>query len=208
MHNPPMQLFYSTASPFARKVLVAAREAGVIDQIEILTAAASPVDRNKDISVANPTGKIPTMILGDGRTLFDSRVICEYIDGLSNNIKLFPAHPDTRIAALTLQALGDAMMDASILVRYEAFMRPEDLRWDQWSQGQTGKVTASLDYLEAQCLEILNGPITIGHVAIGCALSYIEFRGILDDWKTGHDGLAEWYSRFSQRDSMKATEPS
>lgn len=202
-----MQLFYSTASPYARKVVVAAREAGVIDQIEIINVSASPIDRNKDISVANPVGKIPTMVLSDGRTIFDSRVICEYLDGLSGGLKLFPAHPEQRIAALTLQALGDAMMDASLLVRYETFMRPQKLRWDEWSNGQQDKINSSLDYLEAQCLEILNGPVSIGHVTIGCALAYIEFREILDDWKTGHDGLAQWYSRFRQRDSMKATEP-
>ncbi len=188
--------------------MIAAREAGVVDRIEIINAAASPVDRNMDISVANPVGKIPTMVLEDGRTIFDSRVICEYIDTLSSGLKLYPVHPDTRIAALTLQALGDAMMDASLLVRYETFMRPEELRWEAWANGQADKIISSLDYLEAQCLDILNGPINIGHVTIGCALSYIEFRGILDAWKPGHDGLAEWYSRFSQRDSMKATEPS
>ncbi len=202
-----MQLFYSTASPYARKVVVAAREAGVIDQIEIIDAAASPIDRNKDISVANPVGKIPTMVLSDGRTLFDSRVICEYIDGLSSTIKLYPAHPDTRMSALTLQALGDAMMDASLLARYETFMRPEELQWDAWTAGQKDKVISSLDYLEARCIEILNGPVTIGHVAVGCALGYIDFREILDEWKTGHDQLSKWYARFSTRDSMAATAP-
>ncbi len=202
-----MKLFYSPASPYARKVLIAAREAGVIDQIEVINVSASPIDRNMEIAVANPIGKIPTMMLDDGRAIFDSRVICEYVDNMSNGIKLFPAHIDSRMAALTLQALGDAMMDASLLARYETFMRPKEFLWQEWLDGQREKITASLDCLETQCAETLDGPINIGHVTIGCALAYIEFREILPDWKAGHDKLAGWYSRFSQRDSMVATEP-
>lgn len=188
--------------------MVAAREAGVIDQIEILSVATTPVDPNQDIAAANPTGKIPTMVLSDGRVVFDSRVICEYIETLNTGIKLYPSHPDSLLAAQTLHALGDAIMDAGVGTRYELVVRPQDLQWDRWVKGQKVKITASLDYLEDQCLEVLNGPITIGHVAIACALDYIEFRGVVTDWRTGHDGLADWAARFSERDSMKATVPS
>ena len=203
-----MQLFYSSASPYARKVLVTAREAGVIDDIKIISATVTPTTRNDAIAIANPIGKIPTMVLDDGRTLFDSRVICEYIDGLSASIKLFPAHPDARLTAQTLHALGDGMLDAALLARYETSFRPAEYRWDDWENGQKDKLFRSLDYLEQQCLEILDGPVTIGHVAIGCALGYIDFREVLADWSEGRDGLKEWYSRFKQRDSMVSTEPS
>ena len=188
--------------------MVAAREAGVVDQIEILNVAASPIDRNMDIASANPTGKIPTMVLDDGRALFDSRVICEYIDSLSNSIKLFPAHTDARMSALTLQALGDGILDAALLVRYEIFMRPKELLWTEWLDGQLGKINAALDCMESQCADTLEGPVNIGHVTIGCALNYIEFRQILENWQDGRENLAGWYSRFIQRDSMVATEPS
>jgi len=203
-----MKLFNATASPFARKVLVAAREAGVIDRIKIISTTASPVARNEDIVAANPTGKIPTMVLDDNRVVFDSRVICEYLDSLSDNIKLFPTHPDTRLAALTLQALGDAMMDAAVLARYEGFMRPEEFQWNEWVEGQKDKLVSSLDYLESRAMDVLAGPVTIGHIATACALGYIEFRGVLDNWRASHDELAAWYTDFSQRESMKATEPS
>ncbi len=208
VHNNGMQLFYSPASPFARKVLVAAREAGVIDDIEIISTTVSPTSRNDAIAIANPIGKIPTMVLNDGRTIFDSRVICEYVDGLSPSIKLFPNNSHSRLTAETLHALGDGMMDAALLARYETSFRPQEYRWKDWENGQKDKLFRSLDYLEQQCIEILNGPVSIGHVAIGCALSYIDFREVLEDWRIGHDNLNEWYSRFSQRDSMKATEPS
>lgn len=203
-----MQLFYSTASPYARKALITAHEAGIVDQIEIITTTASPVDRNPAIVPVNPTGKIPTLVIPDGRIIFDSRVICEFFDRQSDTIHLFPKHPDSYIAAKTMESLGDGMLDAALLARYETSLRPEQLKWEDWHQGQIDKIQSSFDYLEKYCLELLNGPTTIGNVAVGCAIGYIEFRNIVDDWKTGRDGVAEWYSRFVERPSMKATEPS
>ena len=188
--------------------MVAAREAGVIDQININIISVSPIDRNKEIATANPIGKIPTLVLSDGRAVFDSRVICEYLHGLSKSSTLFPADADARLAAQTLHALGDGILDASLLKRYETLMRPSHLQWDQWTKGQAEKITASLDYLEQRCDELVQTPVNIGHVAIGCALGYIEFRSILADWKTGHSRLVDWYGQFSARASMKATEPS
>ena len=208
MHKSGMKLFYSTASPYARKVVVAAREAGVIDQIEIISTNASPVDRNGDIVAANPTGKIPTLVLDDGTAIFDSRVICEYFASLGDGAALYPSNADQNITAQTLHALGDGILDAALLARYENFMRPEELRWDAWTKGQQDKIHSSLDYLESGQIDFLNGPMTIGHIAIACAISYLEFRQIIEDWRDGHPNLANWYDGFSKREHMKATEPS
>ena len=203
-----MKLFYSTASPYARKVVVAAREAGVIDQINIISTNASPVDPNGDIVASNPLGKIPTLVLDDGRVIFDSRVICEFIDGLGEKPTLFPVEKNAHIAALTQQALGDGILDAALLTRYETFMRPPELRWKEWTQGQQGKIINALDFLEQNFSDNFSTDINIGQVTIACALSYIEYREIIEDWRSGRSKLSEWYAGISQRESMKATVPS
>ncbi len=206
--TPIMKLFYSTASPYARKVDVTAREAGIIDQIKIISTNTNPVDPNGDIVASNPIGKIPTLVLDDGRAIFDSRVICEYIDSLGSEPFLFPANGDARISAQTLHALGDGILDASLLARYETFLRPAEFRWDKWTDGQRGKISTALDFLENNFSDFFSSSIDIGQITVACALSYIEFREIVDDWRPGRNKLTEWYSRFSQRESMKATEPS
>lgn len=203
-----MQLFYSTASPFARKTVAVAHETGVYDQLEVVNVTVNPTERHEVLSLANPTGKIPTLVLPDGRIFFDSRVICEYFDRQSETIHLLPKHPDSNIAAQTMQALGDAMMDAAVLYRYENSLRPEALRWEDWSKGQLNKITTSLDYLERHCMELLNGPCTIGNIAIGCALGYMDFRNVGGDWRADHPDLKDWFERFSERPSMKASMPS
>ncbi len=203
-----MKLFYSTASPYARKVVVAAREAGIIDRFNVISTNANPVDPNADIVASNPIGKIPTLVLDDGRAIFDSRVICEFIDDLSKGPSLFHPNGDTRISVQTLHALGDGILDASLLVRYETFMRPAEFRWDKWTEGQKGKINSALDFLESNYTNFFSSSINIGQITIACALAYIDYRDILENWRPNRNNLSEWYSRFSQRESMKATEPS
>jgi len=203
-----MKLFYSTASPYARKVLVAAREAGVIDQINIISTNANPVDPNQDIVAANPIGKIPTLVLPDGQAIFDSRVICEYVDNLGEKPTMFPVEKNARFAALTLQALGDGILDAALLTRYETFMRPEELRWEEWTKGQQSKITTSLDFLEQNFSDNFSSALNIGQVTIACALAYIEYRQIIKNWRQAHDKLGQWYDEISKRESLRATEPS
>ncbi len=208
MHKSGMKLFYSTASPYARKVVVAAREAGVLDQINVISTNASPIDPNGDIVAANPIGKIPTLVLDDGHAIFDSRVICEFVDGLRDKPTLFPVEKNARFAALTLQALGDGILDAALLARYETFMRPQEFRWKEWTRGQQGKIINALDFLEQNFSENFSSDINIGQITIACALSYIEYREIIEDWRPGRDKLSEWFAGISQRESMKATVPS
>ena len=203
-----MQLYYSSASPYARKVLALAHEIGIADNIELVAAAAHPTNRDQALVVQNPLGKVPTLVLDDDSVLFDSRVIAAFFDTQHENAPLIPAQGTKRFAALTLEALADGLLDAALLCRYEATVRPEDKRWPAWSDGQMAKIDAALDELEAHWLEILNGPTTIGSIAVGCALGYIDFRFADVDWRATRPGIAAWYGAFSVRPSMQKTQPS
>jgi glutathione S-transferase len=202
-----MRLFHSPASPFVRKVLVAARERGIEGGIEVVASAVTPVTRDAAIVVHNPLGKIPTLALPDGTGLFDSRVIVEYLDSLPGGARLIPEAGAARFRTLTLQALADGLCDAAVLLRYETAVRPEALRWAEWSAGQTTKVVAALDALERDWIGHLNAGIDIGVVATGCALGYLDYRFASLGWREGRPALAAWQAGFSARPSMVATAP-
>lgn len=202
-----MKLWYSPASPFVRKVIAAAHECGLVGRLEIVDASSNPINRNMDLVAHNPVGKIPALVLDDGQALFDSRVICAYLDSISQGEKLIPAEGPARFRAMTLEALGDAIMDAAVLTRYEGHLRPQELRWQGWIEGQTAKVNSGLESLERDWAEFLAGPFTIGHLAVGAALGYLDYRFPDLDWRSGHPKLAQWFEGFSQRPSMKASAP-
>jgi glutathione S-transferase len=202
-----MKLFHALASPFVRKVMIAAIERGIDGQIEFLPAAAHPIDRDRSIVARNPSGKVPTLLLDDGTALYDSRVIVEYLDSLPGGPNLIPAAGRERWEALVLQSLADEMTDAAILVRYETFVRPEDLRWESWINGQMDKFTTTCDELENRWMDKLAGPLTIGTVAVACALGYLDFRFPNYDWRSRRPRLNAWYAGFSQRPSMQRTKP-
>ena len=143
-----MKLFYSPASPFARKVIVTAHEAGLAEQIEMANISTSPFDTNEELAKNNPLGKIPSLVLEDGQQLFDSRVICEFLDSLNEGDKLLPASGMDRYNVLVTQSLGDGIMDAAVSSRYEIALRPEDKQWQGWIDAQMEKVTRALDTLE------------------------------------------------------------
>ncbi|MFN3460568.1 MAG: glutathione S-transferase [Oceanibaculum sp.] len=197
-----MKLRYSPTSPYVRKVMVLAIEAG----IEKDKTAASPVERNESLYADNPIGKVPSLTTDDGMTLFDSPVICEYLDAEHAGGKFFPARGKARWVALRQHAIADGLLDAALLARYESAMRPEALRWDAWHDGQKGKVASALDMLEKEAAD-LGGPITIGQIAVGCALGYLDFRYEADKWREGRPNLAKWYEGFAARPSMQATIP-
>jgi glutathione S-transferase len=182
-------LRYSAASPYARKARIVAEILGFGAGLELVGAdTTNPADSLRE---QNPLGKVPTLILDSGETLYDSRVICEYFDLLAGGGKLFPAEPAERIAALTLQALGDGINDAALLIRYEA-MRPENLRSSDWIALQTGKVERALAMLDA---DPPAGPITIGHVAVAAALGYLDLR-FDGAWRATHPALVAWLDAF------------
>lgn len=196
-----MKLLYQTHSPYARKVLVAAHEAGLADRIEVIHHETSPTRRNEEVFALNPLGKVPVLI-DQEQVLFDSNVICEYLDGLLDTPTLIPAQAAARYRALRLQALAQGMADAGIAVRWETERRPAAMRWAPLRDGQLEKIAAACDYLEAE----LANPLApdLGAIALATALSWIEFRNVYV-FQTGRPRLADWYANFSARPSMRAT---
>lgn len=201
-----MKLRYSAASPFVRKVMVVALETGLAPRIERIPTTVAPIQENPDYQREYPLIKVPALVTDEGAVLYDSRVICEYLDSLHQGPKLFPASGEARWTALRRQALGDGICEAAVLTRYETFLRPEEKRWDQWIDGQMRKVRGALDALEAEAPGFGNG-IDIGLVAIGCALGYLDLRYESEHWRSSRPKLAAWYEKFAARASMLETQP-
>jgi glutathione S-transferase len=200
-----MKLFYSQTSPFVRKCLVAAHELGLAQRLELLPAAAHPVNRDRSVVAHNPLGKVPTLVTDAGTAFFDSRVICEYLNGLGDG-HLLPAMGEARFAILTDQALADGLMDAAVLARYETALRPEHLRWPDWSGGQMEKVSSALSDFERRAAA-WGGRVDLGVIAVGCALGYLDFRYPDIGWRARSPSLARWYEQFAARESMAKTRP-
>jgi glutathione S-transferase len=194
-----MKLRFSGASPFVRKVMIQALETGLDSKIErITTATTDPV-----LAKENPLSKVPSLTLDDGSHLYDSPVICEYLDSLHNGAKMFPAAGPARWTALRRQALGDGMMDAAVARRGES-RRPANEQSPSAMAVQRAKVTTGLDVLEADADKLGSG-IDIGLISIACALGYLDFRFASEDWRKGHPKLARWFESFAKRPSMQST---
>jgi glutathione S-transferase len=200
-----MKLYYSATSPFVRKCLVSAHELGLRERIELLPAAPHPVNRDRALVVCNPLGKVPTLVTEEGVVLYDSRVICEYLNALGDE-HLLPKDSAARWPIRREEALADGMMEAAVLVRYETFARPEPLRWKDWIDGQIDKVSCGLAELE-QNAGALDQRIDLGTIALGCALGYLDFRFATLGWKNSHPKTAAWFQGFAARESMLATAP-
>lgn len=201
-----MQLIYAPASPFARKVRVLAIETGQMGRLDPVETTVMPVTLNERVNVANPLGKIPVLMMDDGEALYDSRVICEYLDSLHDGQRLFPADPAQRWQTLRLVALADGLMDAAVLARYEKAMRPAERQWDEWIDGQLGKVRRALRALEDRASQ-LQGPLDIAQIGVACALGYLDFRFAELYWRNEFPKLVAFQDEFSQRESMQLTEP-
>lgn len=184
----------SPASPFGRKVKMAAIELGLLDRIEIV--AADTTDPAEPLRQQNPLGKIPTLVLEDGTTLFDSRVIVDYLDHLAGGGQLIPAG-EARFAQLRLQALGDGICDAALLQVYENRFRPEEGRNADWVAHQSGKISRALAGLETDPPRFPDRP-RIGEIALACALGYLDLR-FAGSWRAGHPGLVAWLDDFAAR---------
>jgi glutathione S-transferase len=200
----PMKLFYSATSPFVRKCLVSAWELGVRERLELVPAAAHPVNRDRSVVARNPLGKIPTLVTEDG-VLYDSRVICEYLNSLGDG-HLLPKQGPGRWAVLVDQALADGIMDAAVLTRYEEAVRPESLRWKDWIAGQLDKVSCGLAQIELR-KNGLGDRVDLGTIALACALGYLDFRFESFGWRDKAPNTAVWFKGFSQRSSMLETRP-
>ena len=200
-----MKLYYSATSPYVRKCLVSAHELGLREKIELLPAAPHPVNRDRALVASNPLGKVPTLVTDDGAVLYDSRVICEYLNALGDG-HLIPKLPKARWSIYRDEALADGILDAAVLVRYETFARPESLRWKDWIDGQMDKVTCSLAELERHA-SALDQRIDLGTIATGCALGYLDFRFAALGWRHTYPKTAAWFERFAARESMLSTLP-
>ena len=176
-------------------MLVLAHEKGIADKLELIDVKVNPVGVNEIVQQHNPLGKIPFLLLSDGRCLFDSSVINAYLDGLGAP-RLIPDGGPARFDALTLEALADGILDSCLLTRYETILRPSDKFWQPWYDGQMAKIDRGLDLLETSWNETLNGPITVGVIAVACALGYLDFRFSEKDWRKYHPTLASFYFEF------------
>ena len=201
-----MKLFFSPASPFARKVAAAAHELGLFDRLTIIPATVSPIERDKVIVQHNPASKIPTLVTEQGEAIFDSRVIVEYLDAQAGGGKMIPKG-DGRWKALVLQSLCDEALDALILIRYERVLRPEALRWQDWQDGQFRKVSTTLDALENDWLQYLSSHVNIGSITACSLLGYLDFRFADFDWRKDRPKIAAWAEGFGKRPSMEKTAP-
>lgn len=184
----------SPASPFGRKVKIAALELGLMDKFEIV--AADTTDESDPLRQQNPLGKIPTLVLADGTTLFDSRVILDYLDHLAGGGKIIPTG-EARFAQLRLQALADGLADAALLQIYEVRFRPEEQRSASWVANQSGKVSRALLALET-VPPAAEGRVLIGDIALACALGYLDLR-FDGAWRADHPRLVAWLDGFAAR---------
>ena len=199
-----MKLHWSPRSPFVRKVMIAAHELELADRITCVRTVAATTRPHAELMEDNPLSKIPTLVLDDGTVLYDSPVICEYLDSLHKGRKLIPPDGKERMVALRRQALGDGFLDFLLLLRNERERaHPSDAHLSTFAT----KRKAALAALEREAQALAASPFTIGHIAIGCALSYLDFRFASEDWRADHPGIAGWHREFAARASVRATEP-
>ena len=200
-----MQLYDNPISPFCRKVCVILQETGQWAETELIPVTGNPLARDGSPVAPNPLGKLPALVTPEGRVLYDSRVICRYLDDRAG-AGLYPAAP-ALWDVLTLEATADGMLEAAVLMIYEERFRPEDQRSADWVEGQWAKVSRALDQLETQWIAGLGGPLDAGQIAVASALGYLDFRHAGREWRLSRGLLAAWYAAFSMRDSMVATVP-
>ncbi|WP_404801899.1 glutathione S-transferase family protein [Bosea spartocytisi] len=198
-----LPLYSQSHSPYARKVIVFAHEAGLAERLAVIDHETSPTNRNNAVFAVNPLGKVPVLITPEVGAIFDSLVICDYLDRLHAGRRLIPPGGPTRWEALRLHAVAQGLCDAGIALRWEIERRPAHLRHPPLAEGQAAKLVESYDLIERQ--NGLEGPLHLGHVALATALAWLEFRA-LPDFRTGRPRLTRWYEAFSERPSMRVTD--
>src|SRR5687768_9437514 len=196
-----MKLLYQTHSPYARKALVFAHEAGIAERIEVIHHETSPLRRNEEVFAANPLGKVPVLLRPGLPALFDSDVICAYLDTMHPGRKLIPAEDEARWRALQLQAVAQGLSEAGIAIRWETQRRPKELRYPALREGHVEKLLTSYDWLEREF--DTGSDVHIGHIALATALSWLEFREL--PTFRHRPRLTRWFDQFSNRGSMLAT---
>lgn len=201
-----MKLHWSPRSPFVRKVMIVLHEIGLADRVELMRTNVALVAPVPPVLLPdNPLGKIPTLVLDDGTSLFDSRVICEYLDTLHAGPKMFPAEPTARFRQLRWQAFGDGLTDILLIWRTER-IRPAGTQMQSIMSGWETKVRASFARLENDIDTIATAPFGIGHISLVCALGQMDLRFANTNWRKVHPKLVRWYEDISKRPSVEATE--
>ena len=205
-----MQLRHAPTSPYARKVRVLIHEAGLMDRIELV--ATNPYE-DSDLSAFNPLSTVPVLQTDDGMLLCDSPVICAYLDSLQEGESFTPDSGKARFEDLNLQALADGLLDAALSRMGEIRLRPEALQWDGHHERMRAKVSRVLDLFEKLAAEgnlrsiAQSARPSLGHIAVGCALGYLDLRFSAENWRDGRTALTAWYETFSGRPSMQDTRP-
>ena len=196
-----MILYYQTHSPFARKVLVFAHEAGIADRLEVIHHETSPTLRNARVYAENPLGKVPVLLRPDASPIFDSDVICAYLDTLHDGRKLLPQDGEARWQALRLQSVAQGLAQTGIALRWETERRPEKLRYGALADGYREKIEASYDWIESTLDD--EAPLHVGHIALATTLSWMAFRHLPPFRSRAR--LTRWFEAFEKRASMQAT---
>ena len=201
-----MLLHWSPRSPFVRKVMIVAHEVGLADRIDTVRTVVAASQPNIELMKENPQSRLPTLRLADGTVIYDSPVICEYFDSLHQGEKLFPQSGTERLVALRRQSLGDGMLDTLLMWRGEV-TRPPAQQSIKHMQAWRLKTNVSVDALEEEAGALSASRFSIGHVALGVALGYIDFRFPELVWRKEHPKLTAWHKAFEARPSVKANEP-
>ena len=200
-----MKLLMSPPSPYARMMRILIRELDLMDAVEEVQITTTAFASSPEIIAANPLGKIPALVHEDGPTLYDSRVIAQFLNDFAN-ADLYPA--SRRWEILTLEATAIGIMDSAVSMSYETRLRPESEQSPEWIEAQWEKVARGVDSVNDRWMSHLEGPLNIGHIALGSALAYLDLRHDARGWRSGNDALADWHATFATRDSMTETQPS
>lgn len=197
-----MKLYYSDASPYARKVRVVALE----KNIELELVLTDVFAKDSEVYSVNPLGKVPTLV-DDGVSYCDSSVIAEYLDWKGKPTpRLMPETEQERLRVLRLDYLALGILDAAVKLTIELRKRPEKLRWDEWKERQELAINGTLNMLEKES-SAFTGEIHMHHITLGVALAYLDYRHEYLGWRLGHPQLTSWYEAFAKRPSMAETEP-
>lgn len=203
MKGVSMKLYTWPTSPFGVKVIAVAKVLDLDDQLEIIFL--HPWETKSPVSDLNPLGKIPALICDDGVVLYDSPVLCEYLDHLSQKT-VYPKEGTLRWQALQQQALADGVLDAAILIRYESLWRPQKLQSKDWIDRQHKSIHRSLDQLEREHNQ-LSSELTIGTISVATTLSYLDLRSPETDWRKHRPHLKAWYEQIMTHEILQKAKP-
>jgi glutathione S-transferase len=200
-----MKLTFSPASPFARKVRIAAIELGLVDKIEFVPATVAPGTPNDEYSRITPLKKLPVLILDTGEAILDSYVIVEYLNELAGG-NLIPDYGPKRWKTKTDHSMLQGMLDSMLLCRYEKMVRPQGLQWQAWYDDHWNRAWSGMARFAARD-DVLSGPLTIAQIGLVCVLGYADFRFADCGWRKAYPKLDAFYQKMLERPSVKISAP-